>query len=475
MKRNITLGIAALVLGTLLSCQSNKTETQTAAKPAEGPKGLPFLKVSENDRYFVTTSGEPFFWLGDTGWLLFNKLKREEALEYFDDRQEKGYNVIQVMVLHTLGAVNAYGDSALVDQNVATPLTHPGSDFSDSVAYDFWDHIDYLVREAEKRGLYMAMVPVWGSNVKDGGVTVEEAKKYAKFLTLRYKDRPNVIWLNGGDTFGNEHTDVWNAIGETLDKNDRNHLITFHPRGRMQSSDWFADAPWMDFHMFQSGHRRYDQDDTERAYGEDNWKYVQADYKLERKMPTVDGEPSYEGIPEGLHDPEEGFWDAAAVRRYAYWAVFSGAAGHTYGHSAVMQMHRPEDGEVGAYGNTKLWTAAINDPGAKQMHHLKDLIMQFPYLERVPDQSLIANQGERHDHLAATRGEQYALIYTYTGRPIQVNMEVIKGNKATASWFNPRNGEMTEIGEVDAQGVQEFKPDGKVQDGNDWVLVLNYK
>jgi len=473
MKLNITLGFAALALGGLLACQGNKKE-QTVVKPTEGPKGLPFLKVSDNNRYFVTQSGEPFFWLGDTGWLLFNKLKREDAEKYLEDRKQKGFNVIQVMTLHTLGAVNAYGDSALVNKNVATPSTTIGSDFSDSTAYDFWDHIDFVVSTAEEKGLYMAMVPVWGTNVKDGGVTVEEAKSYGEFLALRYKDHPNVIWLNGGDTFGNEYTDVWNALGNTLNQKDKNHLITFHPRGRMQSSDWFANEPWMDFHMFQSGHRRYDQDDTERAYGEDNWKYVQADYKLDRQMPTIDGEPSYEGIPEGLHDPEEGFWQAEDARRYAYWAVFSGAAGHTYGHSAVMQMHRPEDGEVGAYGNTKLWTEALNDPGAKQMHYLKELILKFPYLERIPDQSLIANQGEKHDHLAAIRGEKYALIYTYTGREIAVNTEVVKGNKFTASWFNPRNGEMTEIGEFEAGGVQKFQPSGKVQDGNDWVLVLNY-
>ncbi|MDN3669355.1 glycoside hydrolase family 140 protein [Echinicola jeungdonensis] len=467
----ITIGIAALTLGSFMGCQSPKEETKVEV---EEPQGLPALKVSENDRYFVTEKGEPFFWLGDTGWLMFNKLKREETEHYLEDRKQKGYNVIQVMTLHTLGAVNAYGDSALINQNVAEPLITEGDDFSDSIAYDFWDHIDFVVNTAEEKGLYVAMVPVWGNNVKNGGVTVEEAKAYGQFLGERYKDQKNVIWLNGGDTFGNEYTDVWNALGNTLDQVNPNHLITFHPRGRMQSSDWFADAPWMDFHMFQSGHRRYDQDDTERAYGEDNWRYVKADYALDRKMPTVDGEPSYEGIPEGLHDPEEGFWDDDAVRRYAYWAVFAGAAGHTYGHSAVMQMHREQDGEVGAYGNKKLWTEALDDPGAKQMVHLKDLILEFPYLERVPDQSLVVNQGEKYDYLAATRGEDYALVYTYTGRPIEVDLEVIEGENVKARWFNPRNGQFSEIGEFEAVGNKEFTPSGKVQDGNDWVLVLNY-
>ena len=45
--------------------------------------------------------------------------------------------------------------------------------------------------------------------------------------------------------------------------------------------------------MFQSGHRRYDQDDTPGAKGEANWRYVNEDYAKEPPKPTLDGEPSY--------------------------------------------------------------------------------------------------------------------------------------------------------------------------------------
>jgi hypothetical protein len=27
------------------------------------------------------------------------------------------------------------------------------------------------------------------------------------------------------------------------------------------------------------------------------------------------------------------------VRRYAYWSVFAGSCGHTYGHNAIMQFY----------------------------------------------------------------------------------------------------------------------------------------
>ena len=31
---------------------------------------LPLLTISENKRFVINENGEPFFWLGDTGWLL---------------------------------------------------------------------------------------------------------------------------------------------------------------------------------------------------------------------------------------------------------------------------------------------------------------------------------------------------------------------------------------------------------------------
>lgn len=461
--------LSALVFAACKNGNENK-EVDNTGQEAEETTGISNLEISENNRYFQTEDGEPFFWLGDTGWLLFRMLDRDEAVEYLEDRKEKGFNVIQAMVLHSLDVENAYGDKALNEENVAEPIITEGSDFENEEAYDYWDHVDYIVEKAEEMGLYMALVPVWGSNVNSGKVSEEQVVKYGEFLTDRYKDYDHIIWFNGGDTFGNEYTEVWNALGKTLKENNPDKLMTFHPRGRTQSSDWFHNESWLDFNSFQSGHRRYDQDDTEKNYGEDNWRYVEVDYNMEPVKPTLDTEPSYEGIPEGLHDPKEGFWDDNAVRRYGYWSVFAGAAGYTYGHSAVMQMHKAE-GEVGAYGNEKLWSEALDDPGARQMKYLKELMLDFPYFERVPDQSLILNQGERYDYLVSTRGEDYALIYTYTGRNIEVDLSKL-GKEVEASWFNPRNGEKETIETVEGDR-HTFNPPGEEEEGNDWVLILD--
>ncbi|MCU7551900.1 glycoside hydrolase family 140 protein [Chitinophagaceae bacterium LB-8] len=458
------------IAATILVCfLSSLSFSQTAIKP------LPKLKVSANGRYLVTEKGEPFFWLGDTGWLLFGKLTREEAEKYLEDRRMKGFNVIQVMTLHTVSAVNVYGDKALNNRDVAAPITTPGNSFADAEQYDFWDHVDYIIKKAEEKGIYMALVPVWGTNVKEGYVNQQQAQKYASWLADRYKNQSNIIWMNGGDIPGADSLDVWKTIGSTLRAHDPNHLITFHPRGRTTSSIWFHKEPWLDFNMFQSGHRRYDQDTTageQFHYGEDNWKYIQTDFRLSPVKPSIDGEPSYERIPQGLHDTTEKLWTDADVRRYGYWSVFAGGFGYTYGHNAVMQMHKPTD-KGSAYGSKDYWYDAIDHPGARQMLYLKNLMLSKPYLERVPDQSLIASgQGEKYNHLVATRGKNYAFIYTFNGRNMNIAMGKIKGSKVKASWYNPRNEEQTVIGTFANKGVQSFSPPGEQQDGNDWVLVL---
>lgn len=426
------------------------------------------LKISDNKRFFTDQQGKPFFWLADTGWLLFNRLTREEADRYLADRQQKGFNVVQVMVVQALRTVNVYGDSALVNRDLSMPKVTEGNAFGNSEAYDYWDHVDYVVGKAAEKGIKIGMVPSWGNAVKNGHTSAAQAKAYAQFLARRYRDRPNIVWINGGDIQGDVVPDVWEAIGSTLRTEDPHHLITFHPFGRMQSSKWFHDCEWLDFNMFQSGHRTYAQDNEAKdlRYGEDNWRYVEADYARTPVKPVLDGEPSYENIWHGLHDKTLPVWTDDDVRRYAYWSVFAGACGFTYGNNGVMQMRYARDPKLPS------WEEAINDPGAGQMMHLKNLVLSKPYFERVPDQSLIAENGERYDRLLATRGKDYAFIYTWNGRDMKVNMGKIGGAKVHASWYDPRTGETKILGKIENKGIKTFYPPGEVRNGNDWVLVL---
>ena len=69
------------------------------------------------DRHYFLRDGEPFFWLGDTAWLLFQKLTEEEIGVYLKNRAEKGFTVIQATLVHTAGYANRAGSPALLEDD----------------------------------------------------------------------------------------------------------------------------------------------------------------------------------------------------------------------------------------------------------------------------------------------------------------------------------------------------------------------
>ena len=388
------------------------------------------LMVSSNNRYLQFENGRPFFWLGDTGWLVPQHLDRAEVEYYFNKCRRAGYNMVQIQVMDAVPSYNIYGQQSL-------PYGWDFSKADPEGVYSYWDHLDYIVRKAEQNGIYIGMVAIWGSQVQAGNINAEQAKAYGKFLAERYKNNPNIIWIIGGDIQGNIHPEVWDALATSIKSIDNKHLMTFHPRGRYTSAKWWSKASWMDFHTFQSGHRKYGQRMGNKDYPipdsteEDNWMYVDSTWAYKPIKPVLDDEPSYEDIPKGLHDANEARWQDYDVRRYAYWSVFAGSCGHTYGHNAIMQMLKPGyPTGYGSDGTVKSWYQALEDPGYNQMQYITDLMLSFPYFERVPDQSIIVGKnGVKYDRLIATRGKDYMLIYNYNSNVMKIDLRKISGKK----------------------------------------------
>lgn len=437
-----------------------------AGAAAEKPWVHGDLKVSGSGLYLQHEDGTPFFWLGDTGWLLPERLDRDEADHYLGNSAHSGFNVVQIQVINGVPAFNRYGKMSHTN-GWNLPSEANNSD------YGYWEHLDYIVDTAERHGIYLGMVCIWGGLVKGGLMSEKDAAIYGEFLANRYGDRKNIIWIIGGDIQGDVKKEVWETLANTIKENDKNHLMTFHPRGRTTSARWFADAPWLDFHTFQSGHRRYEQRMGNKDYPipdgteEDSWMYVDSVRKHSPVKPVLDGEPSYEDIPQGLHDADEPKWTDRDVRRYAYWSVFAGSCGHTYGHNNIMQFVRP--GIPGAYfadGDAKPWWKALDDPGRNQMKFLKRLMLAFPYFERVADSTIVINNGVRYDRILATRGNDYLLAYNHTGREMTLDLSRISGQEKNIWTMNPEDGALQYIGRT-ADKIYKYHP----HPGHDLVLI----
>ncbi|HYE30985.1 MAG TPA: glycoside hydrolase family 140 protein [Methylomirabilota bacterium] len=421
------------------------------------------LKVSENKRFLVYEDNKPFFYLGDTAWELFHRLGREDADRYLQVRADQGYTVIQAVVLAELNGLqdpNPYGHTPLKNGD-PTQLNE-----------DYFRHVDYIVGKAEKLGLFIGMLPTWGDKVgpKAWGVgpevfTKENAAVYGELLGKRYKDR-QIIWILGGDRTSDDpkHQAIWRAMAQGLRKAvGKNQLMTYHPPGGQNSSKWYHNEEWLDFNMWQNGHC----DDVMV------WERIQSDYNREPIKPVMDGEPLYEDHPICFKPKEQGYSNAADVRRFLYLNLFSGAFGHTYGNHSVWQMHAP--GRKGVNGPLSFWYEAIERQGAVQMRYGKDLVLSRPFMTRIPDQTLIVSDpGSGAKRIQATRDSErtYAMIYAAASRTFTLDLEKLKGEKLRVWWFNPRTGDAKGMPEMERKGKHDFTPPD-AGENIDWVLVLD--
>lgn len=428
------------------------------------------LRVSDNQRFLVDEENQPFFWLGDTAWELFHRLNREEADRYLEQRAGLGYTVIQAVILAELDGLNdpnPYGHVPLDDHN-------PGR-----VNETYFEHCDYIINKAAELGLYVGILPTWGDKWnKKWGVgpeifTPENAEAFGKFLGERYKEYANIIWIVGGDRPLEEevHGQIVRAMASGLRQGDGGtHLITFHPMGGQGSAEYFHNEEWLDFNMRQVGH-------TLRFTG--RYDKIREDYNRSPVKPVLDGEPIYEDHPIEFNPDELGHSTSADVRRPLYWNLFSGAFGHTYGHHSVWQMWQPGRNPV----NYPLmpWYEAIDQPGAAQMQYGRWLMESRPFLTRVPDDSIIAEDsvptaipGAGSYRFVATRDRDgtYAMVYVPVGRAFTVHMDVVRGPEVVAWWYNPRTGEAEEIGVYTNESTRTFTPPDPGEN-LDWILVLD--
>lgn len=421
--------------------------------------------VSENKRYLLK-EGKPFIWVGDTAWELFHKLDREEATFYLGKRATQGFTLIQAVALAELDGLNspnAYGEKPLINNDPTKP----------NEAY--FKHVDFVIDKANELGLNIGLLPTWGDKVfKDrwgnGPEIFNEstARIYGKWIGERYKDRRNIVWILGGDRNprpGTSDAAVWRAMAAGVEEGiGGNHkgLITYHPQPNKEgASEWFHNDSWFDFNMFQTGHCR----DTPV------FDRILDSYNRTPARPVIDGEPIYEDHPVCFNAKENGTSSAYDVRKSIYLDVFAGAFGFTYGCHDIWQMYSPKS--VGVNGPNIFWHFALDLPGAKEVRFLRKLIESRPMLDRIPDQSLIAeNSLPAHERIQATRGVDYAFVYSAYGKSFTVNLGKISGSSINTFWFNPRNGEAKDAGKFENSGQKLFTPPSTGY-GQDWVLVLD--
>lgn len=394
------------------------------------------IKVSPDGHSLQYQNGRPFFWLGDTGWEMLNRLDDREINLYLENRRQKGFNVIQTVILDDAATPDFYGNKPLIDQDPSKP--------NDA----YFQRVDKTLRLAFEKQLFIGLLPTWGGNVNDLALfNIQNAYTYGLFLGRRYKQFSNIIWITGGDRPALNDTIDWRPLWRSMIKGLRDgnptSLITYHPAGESSSADFWKDST-LDFNMIQSGHRAHDLPAAQ---------WIARDYRLQPHKPVLDGEPNYEDHPVNWK-PENGYFDAYDVRKQLYRTVFNGACGFTYGHHAVWQFYSAREKPIST--PDRYWTAALDRPAAFQAGYLKKLLGD---LERIPDATIAPGLPAIRD-----AGNSYAMVYLPVGNSVSIHVSW----KYRASWFNPRTGKKQKIG--------TFRENDGCFDAptkEDWVLILN--
>ena len=170
------------------------------------------------------------------------------------------------------------------------------------------------------------------------------------------------------------------------------------------------------------------------------------------------------------------------MRRALYWSVFYGSAGITYGHHSVWQMYDPSVGRSPINRPLMPWQQAIDQPAAAQVIHLRRLIESRPYFTRIPAPDFIipaevasAVPGAGRYRFVATMDSDgsWAMVYAPIGRTFSVRGDMLRCERITAWWYDPRTGKAEKIGSIDNDGSPlTFTPPASGE-AQDWVLVLD--
>ena len=446
-----SLLLAILCSASLASAAPPPKESQHSVKNLK-------LKISKNGRQFIDQDGKPFFYLGDTAWLIFQRLNKDEVDEYLKDRAAKGFTVLQAYVVRGLGEKHPDGVKSLLGETpfIDRDATKPNE--------AYFKKVDEVVNRANELGLVMGLVASKSWHVNKHAERVFDVKNaftFGKFLGARYKNNA-VLWFVGGDSAPGDDEAVWVAMAKGLKEGSGGvHLVCYHGGGSTSSSQWFHKADWLDFNSIQSGHN----------FGSDSYRFVSKDYALEPAKPTVDMEPAYENHPTGANKPRV---DSHKVRTQAYAAMLAGAAGHGYGALDLFYLYKDKDGPF-PHDGFEHWRKALAYEGSTQVGLMRRLFELRPWHKMVPDQSVLAGAaGDGLERITAARAADGSFIIAYlpVGGGVSIHMDKLTGKKVKAHWYDPRTGKWREIGEFANEGKHEFEAPSK-GDKDDWVLVLD--
>jgi hypothetical protein len=426
-----------------------------SASSARATPAFP-LHVDPTNRYLMDSNNAPFMMVGDSPQALIGNLSEQLADVFMANREKYGINALWVNLLcDSYTACNS--DGTTFDGIV--PFTTPGDLSTPNPAY--FDRAAKMIALAAKHHQVVLLDPAetggWLSVLESNGAA--KSRAYGKFLGKRFKDMPNIIWLNGNDfqNWSDPAADaVVSAVAKGIRATDPDHLQTIELNYYV--SDSLDDPTWR-------GIAGLDAVYTYRpTYAKEQSAYARAQFK-----PTFLVESNYEFEQNGGTDGGS----PANLRHQEYWTMLSGTTGQLYASHYTWTLQGD-------------WRHNLNTPGAKQLRLMRQAFEFKAWYELVPDLDgkVLVNGRGHHSNTDSIDTDTYAtaastpdgrlvMAYMPNSRTFTIRMSKLSG-RVTAKWYDPTNGAYTKIGSgLRNSGTRDFTPPGTNSAGDgDWLLVL---
>lgn len=165
------------------------------------------LRISNNKRYFIKDSGEPFIWIADTAWTLPQRMKWDDVEYYMKKRKSQGFTVLQIVALDPERDVemrNPAGEKALIGGDLSRPNEM------------YFRYLDWIIDKAEEYGLYILLLPVWdgepGYEAMPTCWPITDESSFHDASVVRKRAYWSLLAGAFGYTYG--HCNVWCTISE---------------------------------------------------------------------------------------------------------------------------------------------------------------------------------------------------------------------------------------------------------------------
>ena len=451
-------------------------------EPATLTQGTFPLAVSADSRTLVTAAGSPFPILGRASWDIV-ALNPTNYASYLSDTTGKGFNTIECFIpahhprcvnppfnfngdlpfLKRLDGANWSGSLSYANANNEAPdFTTPNS--------AYWTAVDSLVSYCLNNSILMLFFPAYlGFNGGDQGWMVEmvangqsRMQTYGSFISSRYANYPNIVWMLGGDY----------SPSTTAEKNAETGLIT----GLTSGPTRFYAAEWNDG---QNGEDNTDFASTITlnsmySFSGNVAQRSRTAYQTPGTEPAFALEYPYdESGPDGTNINSAG---TQPIRRYNWWAFTCCIGGYVGGNENVWPFQSG-------------YTSHLNTQTAGDCSRQNAFIQACEWWKLVPSglngmKTLITAGGSSSnltDYVSACAKPDGKLLLAYVppahSGTITVDMTAMSGN-TRGRWWNPTTAAYTDITggsfNIANTGTHVFTPPGDNGTGfTDWLLVLD--